>query len=159
MFTKEFMLEMEAAFHEQMARLKYRKPQVEEILKECTEEEAEALKCLYASMPVSDGADYSPELYLDYAKHGVFLWKYGPFAGKIPEKIFAGYVLHHRVNNEDLTMCRPFFYEKLKDTIRGLTMEEAILAINYWCAQEATYRTTDARTASAASVYLSLIHI
>lgn len=155
MFTKEFMLEMEAAFHEQMARLKYRKPQVEKILKECTEEEAEALKCLYASMPVSDGADYSPEFYLDYARHGVFLWKYGPFAGEIPEKIFAGYVLHHRVNNEDLTMCRPFFYEKLKDTIRGLTMEEAILAINYWCAQEATYRTTDARTASAASVYRS----
>ena len=155
MFTQEFMQEIEKAFEEQMNRLKSRKAQVEEILEGCTEDEAEALKCLYASMPVSDGAEYSPQLYLDYAKHGVFLWKEGPFAGQVPEEIFAGYVLHHRVNNEDMVECRPFFYEKMKDRIRGMGMREAILEINYWCAEEATYRTTDGRTASAASVYRS----
>ena len=155
MFTQEFMREVEKAFAEQMNRLQNRKTQVEEVLKGCTDDEAEALKCLYASMPVSDGADYSPQLYLDYAKHGAFLWKEGPFAGQVPEDIFAGYVLHHRVNNEDMVECRPFFYEKLKDRIRGMGMREAILEINYWCAEEATYRTTDGRTASAASVYRS----
>lgn len=155
MFTQEFMREIESSFAKQMERLGEKEIQIKKVLEECTQEEGEALKCLYASMPVSDGADYAPELYLDYARHGVFLWKYGPFAGQIPENIFAGYVLHHRVNNEDLTMCRSFFYEKLKDKIQGLTMEEAILAINYWCAQEATYRTTDGRTASAACVYRS----
>lgn len=155
MFTQEFMREIESSFAKQMERLGEKEIQIKKVLEECTQEEGEALKCLYASMPVSDGADYPPELYLDYARHGVFLWKYGPFAGQIPENIFAGYVLHHRVNNEDLTMCRSFFYEKLKDKTQGLTMEEAILAINYWCAQEATYRTTDGRTASAACVYRS----
>lgn len=155
MFTQEFMREIESSFAKQMERLGEKEIQIKKVLEECTQEEGEALKCLYASMPVSDGADYPPELYLDYARHGVFLWKYGLFAGQIPENIFAGYVLHHRVNNEDLTMCRSFFYEKLKDKIQGLTMEEAILAINYWCAQEATYRTTDGRTASAACVYRS----
>lgn len=155
MFTQEFMREIESSFAKQMERLGEKEIQIKKVLEECTQEEGEALKCLYASMPVSDGADYAPELYLDYARHGVFLWKYGPFAGQIPENIFAGYVLHHRVNNEDLTMCRSFFYEKLKDKIQGLTMEEAILVINYWCAQEATYRTTDGRTASAACVYRS----
>lgn len=155
MFTQEFMREVEKAFAEQMNRLQNRKTQVEEVLKGCTDDEAEALKCLYVSMPVSDGADYSPQLYLDYAKHGAFLWKEGPFAGQVPEDIFAGYVLHHRVNNEDMVECRPFFYEKLKDRIRGMGMREAILEINYWCAEEATYRTTDGRTASAASVYRS----
>lgn len=155
MFTQEVMREIESSFAKQIERLGEKEIQIKKVLEECTQEEGEALKCLYASMSVSDGADYAPELYLDYARHGVFLWKYGPFAGQIPENIFAGYVLHHRVNNEDLTMCRSFFYEKLKDKIQGLTMEEAILAINYWCAQEATYRTTDGRTASAACVYRS----
>lgn len=106
-------------------------------------------------MPVSDAADYEAELFLSYAKHGVFLWEAGPFAGTIPEEVFAGYILHHRVNNEDLTPCRPFFYEKLHKRIEGLSMEKAILEVNYWCAEEATYRTTDDRTASAECVYRS----
>lgn len=155
MFTEKFMQEMERGFKAQMERLGEGREKVEALLLTCNEDEAEALKCLYASMPVSDAADYELELFLSYAKHGVFLWKCGPFAGKIPEDIFAGYVLHHRVNNEDLTPCRPFFYEKLYERIRGLSMAEAILEINYWCAEEATYRTTDGRTASAECVYRS----
>ena len=155
MFTEKFMQEMEHGFEEQMGRLGEGRVKVDVVLAACSQDEAEALKCLYASMPVSDAADYEPELFLSYAKHGVFLWESGPFAGKVPEEIFAGYVLHHRVNNEDLTPCRPFFYEKLREKIKGLGMPEAILKINYWCAEEATYRTTDGRTASAECVYRS----
>ena len=155
MFTEKFMQEMERGFEVQMDRLGEGRAKVEAVLSACSKDEAEALKCLYASMPVSDAVDYEPELFLSYAKHGGFLWESGPFAGKIPEEVFAGYVLHHRVNNEDLTPCRPFFYEKLRERIQGLPMAEAILNINYWCAEEATYRTTDGRTASAACVYRS----
>ena len=155
MFTQQFLQEIEQAFEEQLKRLGKHKAQIVDILKRCTDQEAEALKCLYASMPVSDAVDYSPELFLSYAKHGAFLWEKGPFAGKIPEKLFAGYVLHHRVNNEDLTDSRPFFYEQLKDDVEEKDMEEAILAVNYWCASQATYRTTDGRTASPACVYRS----
>ncbi|MEF2767456.1 MAG: transglutaminase-like domain-containing protein, partial [Dorea phocaeensis] len=155
MFTQKFMQEIERSFEAQLNRLGERRTEVETVLSKCSDDEAEALKCLYASMPVSDAADYEAELFLSYAKHGVFLWEAGPFAGTIPEEIFAGYILHHRVNNEDLTPCRPFFYEKLHKRIEGLSMAKAILEINYWCAEEATYRTTDDRTASAECVYRS----
>lgn len=155
MFTKQFLQEIEQGFEQQVDRIKEKKERVSEVIAQCSGEEGEALKCLYASMPVSDAAEYQPELFLAYAKHGVFLWQQGPFAGKVPEELFAGYVLHHRVNNEDLTDSRTFFYEQLKDRIQGMSMEEAALEINYWCASQATYRTTDGRTASASCVYRS----
>ena len=147
MFTERFLKEIEEAFRTQMERIGTKKDEVEKCLASCSRNEAEALKCLYASMPVSDAADYPASLYLGYARHGVYLWEHGPFAGQIPEKIFAGYVLHHRVNNEDLTDCREFFYGQLKDRVNGQSMQESILAVNYWCASQATYRTTDGRTA------------
>lgn len=155
MFTKQFLQQIEKGFEAQMERMGEKKAQVEAILSQCTEQEAEALKCLYASMPVSDAVDYSPELYLSYAKHGVYLWEEGPFAGQVPEDIFAGYVLHHRVNNENITDSRRFFYDKIIDRIKGMSMKDAIIEINYWCSEEATYQTTDGRTASAETVYTS----
>ncbi|MCI5509405.1 MAG: hypothetical protein MR436_02960 [Eubacterium sp.] len=155
MFTEQFLQEIQQAFDRQMTHLGERQQEICRVLETCTEQEAWGLKCLYTSMPVSDSADYPPELFLSYAKHGVYLWEKGPFAGKIPEKLFAGYVLHHRVNNENITDHRGFFYEQLKDRIQGKSMLDAILEVNYWCASQATYRTTDGRTASASSVYRS----
>lgn len=155
MFTERFLKEIEEAFRTQMERIGTKKDEVEKCLASCSRNEAEALKCLYASMPVSDAADYPASLYLGYARHGVYLWEHGPFAGQIPEKIFAGYVLHHRVNNEDLTDCREFFYGQLKDRVNGQSMQESILAVNYWCASQATYRTTDGRTAGPECVMRS----
>ena len=151
MFTEQFLQEIQQAFDRQMTHLGERQQEICRVLETCTEQEAWGLKCLYTSMPVSDSADYPPELFLSYAKHGVYLWEKGPFAGKIPEKLFAGYVLHHRVNNENITDHRGFFYEQLKDRIQGKSMLDAILEVNYWCASQATYRTTDGRTASASS--------
>ncbi len=58
-----------------------------------------------------------------------------------------------RVNNEQLAPCRALFYEKLRPRVAVLPLEEAILEVNRWCAEEATYRSTDGRTASALAVY------
>ena len=87
MFTQKFMQEIERSFEAQLNRLGERRTEVEAALVKCSNDEAEALKCLYASMPVSDAADYEAELFLSYAKHGVFYWRAGPFAGTIPEEI------------------------------------------------------------------------
>lgn len=129
---------------------------IEEInrtLEECGEDEAEALRFLYSAMPVSDMVDYPASVFLTYARHAVFLWKEGPYAGKVPEKIFANYVLHHRINNEDITDTRAFFYEKLTDRIAGMTMEEAAMEANVWCAEEGTYRMTDRRDQNPITMY------
>lgn len=71
MFTQKFMQEIERSFEAQLNRLGERRTEVEAALSKCSDDEAEALKCLYASMPVSDAADYEAELFLSYAKHGV----------------------------------------------------------------------------------------
>ena len=63
------------------------------------------------------------------------------------------------IRDRQLAPCRALFYEKLRPRVAGLPLEEAILEVNRWCAEEATYRSTDGRTASALAVYLSLIHI
>ena len=83
----------------------------------CSEDEAQALTFLYSAMPLSDLQDYPASLFLAYAKHGVFLWNHGPFAGRVPEKLFANYVLHYRVNNEDIADTRGFFYDRVKEAV------------------------------------------
>lgn len=138
MFTEKFMEEMESPYQAQLKRMGEKGIAVSEAVRRAYEEErcheAEALKCLYVSMPLSDALDYPVELFEAYARHGVFLWEKGPFAGKVPEKTFAGYVLHHRVNNENLTDHREFFYGELKEKIAGKSMHDALLTVNYWLA-------------------------
>lgn len=155
MFSQEYSRQIAEAFSVQMKELGVIGEEIVRKVENESPDVAEALKYLYMAMPLSDAVDYPFELYLDYAEHGVFLWEEGPYAGKVPEKIFANYVLHHRINNEDLSSCRRFFYEQLKDKVAGRNMKESALEANYWCAQEATYQTTDDRTASPITVYNS----
>ena len=127
--------------------------EIEDTLKRCSDDEAEALWFLYSAMPLSDMLDYPAAVYLAYARHGVFLWQEGPFAGKVPERIFANYVLHYRVHNEDIADNRRFFYDRIKGEIEGKNMYDATLAANEWCAGKATYRTTFMRTQNPLTVY------
>lgn len=183
MFSVEYYREVKAAFDGQMALLDERARQLEaeegkalsagpglepglrgrlllerkeEImgtLARCGQEEAQALTFLYSAMPLSDLADYPPSLFLAYARHAVFLWNEGPFAGRVPEKLFANYVLHYRVNNEDIADARGFFYDRLKSIISKDSMYRSAVDTNYWCAREATYRSTDGRTQGPLTMY------
>ncbi len=131
--------------------------EIEDTLKRCTKDEAEALQFLYSAMPLSDMLDYPAAVYLAYAKHGVFLWQEGPFAGRVPERIFANYVLHYRAHNEDIVDNRRFFYDRLRERIEGKSMYDATLAANVWCAEKATYRTTYMRTQNPVTMYKTAI--
>lgn len=127
-------------------------------LARCTEEEAQALTFLYSAMPISDLLDYPAGLFLAYAKHGVFLWNQGAFAGRVPEKLFANYVLHYRINNEDIADTRGFFYDRIKESVdlkaaSSGTMYDTAIDVNYWCAREATYRSTDGRTQNPRTMF------
>ena len=116
-------------------------------------EVALALKFLYTTMPLSDVGNYGVSSFLDYAEHGVFLWENSPYVKKMPEEIFLNYILYHRINTEEILDCRSIFYEDLKDRIQGKSMAEAAIEINYWCAEKATYHTTDNRTIAPINVY------
>ena len=132
MFTQKFMQEIERSFEVQLNRLGERRTEVETALSKCSDDEAEALKmslCFDAGSVMRQIMRRNC-FYLMQSME-CFYGRQGPFAGTIPEEVFAGYILHHRVNNEDLTPCRPFFYEKLHKRIEELSMAKAILEINY----------------------------
>ena len=152
MFLEKSKSRIEAEFAKRAAEV----PAVKEAEKEIETyrpEVALALKFLYTTMPLSDVGNYVVSSFLDYAEHGVFLWENSPYVKKMPEEIFLNYILYHRINTEEILDCRSIFYEDLKDRIQGKSMAEAAIEINYWCAEKATYHTTDNRTIAPINVY------
>ncbi len=112
------------------------------------EQEMEALKFLYAYMPLADVTDYSVQFFLENVQATFEARQQMPWGNKVPELLFKHFVLPLRVNNEALDMSRPVFYKELKERVRGMSMEEAILEVNHWCHEHVTYQPSDARTLS-----------
>lgn len=129
-----------------------------EILKElssCNEDERIILEFYYSTMPASDIGDYDFLLYKKFADFGLFLMENSQWKDLIPEDIFFNFVLHYRINNENIEDCRPFFYHSLCERINGKSMKEAALEVNIWCAEHVNYQSTDERTASPLTVLRS----
>ena len=103
----------------------------------------------YAASPLSDWANYDVSLFSACAAHALFLWERLPAVRALPEQLFLNYVLHPRVNEEELCDCRGAFYAQLEGRLSGLSARETILAINFWNAEQVCYRSTDERTISA----------
>jgi transglutaminase-like putative cysteine protease len=127
--------------------------EVQQVLDGCEEKTALALKYLYTAMPYSDMGNYPAEIYLDYASHGVCLWENRIEVRELSEEMFLNYILYHRVNEEEIRPCRSFFFRQMEECLKGLSGKEKILEVNYWCAGEVTYQSTDDRTLSAMAVY------
>ena len=110
--------------------------------------EREAMQFLYAYMPYSDLADYTPDFFLDQVRYAFTARKQMPWGKAIPEDIFRHFVLVYRVNNENLDTARMAFYHALKERVQGMTMEEAALEVNHWCHEHVAYRAADSRTSA-----------
>ncbi|MDR2955572.1 MAG: transglutaminase domain-containing protein [Prevotella sp.] len=108
----------------------------------------EALEFLYAYMPLSDLADYDGEYFLEQIDAAFRARDYFDWGKTVPDDIFRHFVLVYRVNNENLDTARQVFFDELKDRVKGLTMEQAVLEVNHWCHEKVTYRGTDGRTSS-----------
>lgn len=116
-----------------------------------TPEEEEAMKFLYAYMVLADWGGYSPEFYLENVRSSLRAREEMPWGKSVPKREFMHFVLPVRVNNENLDLSRPVFYEELKERVKNLPMKEAILEVNHWCHEKATYQPSDARTSSPLS--------
>lgn len=108
----------------------------------------EALKFLYAYMPLGDISDYDASLYLDAAKVAISTKESTEWGPSIPEEIFRHFVLPLRVNNESLDSSRVVINRELMPRLKGLSMEEAILEVNHWCHEYVVYSPSDERTSS-----------
>ena len=110
--------------------------------------EKEAMRFLYAYMPLGDIADYSGEYFLENIKTSFQAREEMPWGKNIPEDIFRHFVLPIRVNNENLDESRMVFYQELKDRVKGLSLHDAVLEVNHWCHEKVIYTPSDARTSS-----------
>lgn len=110
--------------------------------------ELQALRFLYAYMPVADITDYPTAFYLDNIRTTFQIKNEMPWGATVPDLLFRHFVLPLRVNNENLDNSRKIFFQALKDRIKGMSMQEAILEVNHWCHEHVTYTPSDGRTLS-----------
>ena len=124
--------------------------ETEALLAALSPEEAALVRYFVATLPLTDVFDTPLEVLLSHARHALML-REGP-ASELPEDVFVHYVACPRVNNEPLDCCREALYAELAPRVAGLGAERAVIEVNYWCAEMATYQTTDGRTLGALGV-------
>lgn len=110
--------------------------------------EQQALEFLYAYMPVGDVADYDIDFYKKSIAATLQARGEMPWGAIIPETEFLHFVLPIRVNNENMDTSRMVFYAELKNRVKDLSMYDAILEVNNWCHEKASYTPSDSRTIS-----------
>ena len=117
--------------------------------------QSEALKFLYAYMPLNDLADYNSDFFLANVNISLRARSETKWGKEIPEEIFLHYVLPCRVNNENLDSFRIIYYDELINRIKGKDIKEAALEINHWCHEKVSYQPADIRTSGPVSTMLS----
>ena len=110
--------------------------------------EREAMEFLYAYMPYSDIADYTPEFYLNQVRYAFMTQDSMAWGKQVPEDLFRHFVLVYRVNNENLDTARMVMFRELKDRVKGMSMNDAALEVNHWCHEYVAYRAADGRTSA-----------
>ncbi len=115
--------------------------------------EKEALEFLYAYMPLADLTDYPTDFYLQNVRATFKAREEMPWGKDVPELLLRHFVLPLRVNNENLDSSRVVFYRELAPRVKDLPMKDAILEVNHWCHEKATYQPSDGRTSSPISMY------
>lgn len=111
----------------------------------------DGMEFLYAYMPLADLLNNGEDFYRANVEASIEAQDSLPWGSIVPEREFRHFVLPVRVNNEDLDISRLVFYRSLKERVKGMTMEEAILEVNHWCHERVTYQPSDARTSSSLS--------
>ena len=135
-----------------MERIKTKYPYVwQELsatLEAINEQEQQDLLLLYDHLDCHDIPSVSPETMLSYVRASRQAKEMLPYTVEVPEDLYAGFVLNPRVNNEWLDGSRSWLLEALYPRVKELSMMAAALEVNYWCYEQATYRSTDDRTIS-----------
>jgi transglutaminase-like putative cysteine protease len=153
---KNYRQLVESAFTERQKSASDRKGQLFAVFdRKLSTPQKEALKFLFAFMPLNDLADYYGEFFLYNVNIALHTRKETPWGGKIPEQIFLHYVLPCRVNNENLDSFRIAYHNEISERIKGLDMENAALEINHWCHEKVAYQPSDIRTSGPVSTILS----
>lgn len=154
--NKEYLAVVGKSFDERKELVKSREAELFRVFDlKLSVKQTEALKFLYAFMPLSDLADYSGVFFLANINMSLRAKEETPWSKDIPEEIFLHYVLPCRVNNENLDSFRIVYYNEISDRVRGKDILEAALEINHWCHEKVSYQPSDSRTSAPMSTILS----
>lgn len=148
----EYRQIVETQFTKQKQLAQHRAKQLFGVLDEkITLKEQEALKFLFAFMPLSDLADYDGQFFLAQVRKAFEARETFSWGKKIPEELFRHFVLPYRVNNENLDDFRSRYFDELKKRVVNLPMREAVLEVNHWCHEKVAYKAGDIRTSGPCS--------
>jgi len=154
--NKEYFGDVEKAFSGKELLAENRSEALFDVFKkDLSTQQREALKFMFAFMPLNDLADYDGEFFLDNINIALSSKNSSPWRKRIPEDIFLHYVLPVRVNNENLDSFRIKYYDEIFERIRNMNLMESALEINHWCHEKVTYQLSDIRTSAPLSTILS----
>lgn len=151
MFSNKLRSSIEASFK---AKFSQAWPEFTDAIEDADEDEITALKYLYTGMNLSDRVNMSPNFYLQHVRETLDGLKEAPWADQVDERMILSDLIPLRSSNEDLTLHRKLFRDILSPLIQGLSMTQAALRVNVWCFSQATYESTDSRTASPLTIRL-----
>lgn len=153
---KEYRELIENKFTERKQLAKNRDKELFSVFdKGISSQQSEAMKFLFAFMPLSDLADYSGEFFLANADLSIKAKEESGWGKTIPADIFLHYVLPVRVNNENLDSFRIVYYDEIMSRVSMLSLKDAALEINHWCHEKVNYQAADIRTSSPMATILS----
>ncbi len=154
--NKEYLSNVNAIFIERKELAANRSESLFSVFKsELSLDQTEAMKFLYAFMPLNDLADYEGKFFLANVNKSLQSRTEIPWGKTIPENIFLHYVLPCRINNENLDSFRIAYYDEIHSRIKGMSLKEAALEVNHWCHEKVNYQPSDIRTSSPLSTILS----
>lgn len=107
---------------------------------------AALVRSYYATMPLTDVYDTDFAVFESFARQAAAARAESPWCRDVPEDVFVHFVATPRVNNEPLADSWPALREAIGDRIVGMNAHDAVLEVNYWCCETATYQTSDERT-------------
>ena len=139
-------------YHRNMSQYPQKQVEVEQWLSDKSACHSLCLKFLYGHMPFIDIVSFSVETIAGYVTAALQAYEQIPYVRTIPQDIFLTYVVSHRVNSECLDGSRPTLMEMIKPQVMDKSMQEAALAVNYWCYSQATYTPADDRTLGPLSI-------
>ena len=153
MFTQRLRAYAARRWQEALPSFGSLRPALEARVEQTAGDEKTLLQLAYGTLPLSDVGSVPFEVIDSFGKHAIFLRETSQFCRGLPEELFLHFVWYPRVNSEDLTDCRAFFYHEISPRLTGLDTEEAVLEINRWCAEHMTYQLSDERTESPMTAY------
>lgn len=138
----------DAALNEALALAGANRPELEAALAATAGDEFNhrAMRFMLVSLPVSDlGSITAAELteHLTLAREARERFAYGR---DYSDATWAHYVLPPRVSQEPRSEWRSYFYRELADLVAdAATIEEAAVAVNYWCGERVRFEQTQRR--------------